>query len=51
MVTTQLKTKAQRVLLLIGSAHIGSLRSIFRDDNEYNLVELNKYIPEVKVSR
>lgn len=51
MVTTQLKTKARRVLLLIGSAHIGSLRSIFRDDNEYNLVELNKYIPEVKVSR
>lgn len=51
IVTNQLKTKAKRVLLIIGTAHIGSLRSIFRDDDEYNLVETNKYIPAIQRSR
>lgn len=44
IVTTQLKTKAKRVLLIIGAAHLGSLKSIFRDDSEYNLVDTNKYL-------
>lgn len=44
LVTTQLKTKAKRALLLIGAAHLGSLRSILRDDAEYNLVDPMGYL-------
>lgn len=44
IVTTQLKTKGKRVLLVIGAAHIGSLKSIFRDDEEYNLVDTTKFL-------
>lgn len=44
IVTTQLKTKAKRALLLIGAAHIGSLQSIFRDDSDYTLVDSNTYL-------
>ncbi|QJW89868.1 hypothetical protein HNV11_11015 [Spirosoma taeanense] len=44
IVTTQMKTRAKRVLLIIGAAHIGSLKSIFRDDDEYNLVDTNKFL-------
>ena len=43
IVTTQLKTKARRALLIIGAAHIGSLKSIFRDDEDYNLVDPNSF--------
>lgn len=38
MVTAQRATKAKRALLIIGVAHIGSLKSIFRDDDEFNLI-------------
>jgi hypothetical protein len=44
IVTTQMKTKSKRALLIIGAAHIGSLRSIFRDDTDYNLVETQKFL-------
>ncbi len=44
LVTTQLKTKAKRALLLIGAAHLGSLRSILRDDTDYNLVDPMNYL-------
>jgi hypothetical protein len=44
IVTNQLKTKAKRMLLIIGAAHLGSLKSIFRDDDEYSLVDTNKYL-------
>ena len=44
IVTTQMKTKAKRVLLIIGAAHIGSLKSIFRDDYEYKLIDTNKFL-------
>lgn len=44
IVTTQLKTQAKRALLLIGVAHIGSLRSIFRDDAAYHLVDPTTYV-------
>lgn len=44
LVTTQLKTKAKRAMLLIGAAHLGSLRSILRDDTEYNLVDPMHYL-------
>ena len=44
IVTTQMKTKSKRALLIIGAAHIGSLRSIFRDDTDYNLVDTEKFL-------
>ncbi len=44
LVTAQLKTKAKRALLLIGAAHLGSLRSILRDDTDYNLVDPMNYL-------
>jgi hypothetical protein len=44
IVTTQMASKSKRILLLIGVAHIGSLKSIFRDDKEYNIVDARKYI-------
>lgn len=44
LVTTQLKTKAKRALLLIGAAHLGSLRSILRDDTDYSLVDPMNYL-------
>ncbi len=48
IVNAQMKTNAKKLLLIIGVAHIGSLRSIFRDDSEYNILETSKYLPEVK---
>lgn len=44
IVTTQLAQSSQRVLVIIGVAHIGSLRSIFRDDPAYQVVEANRYL-------
>ena len=44
IVTSQMKTKAKRTLLIIGAAHIGSLKSIFRDDDEYNLVDTKTFL-------
>ncbi len=44
IVTTQLKTKSKRIVLIYGAAHIGSFISIFRDDQEYNLVSTKKYL-------
>ena len=41
IVITQLKEKPKRMLLIIGVGHVGSLKSIFRDDPEYNLIEAN----------
>jgi hypothetical protein len=45
IVTTQMKTGAKRALLIIGAAHLGSLKSIFRDDEEYNLIDTQKFLP------
>lgn len=44
IVTTQLAERSKRILLIIGVAHIGSLKSIFRDDPEYDIVDANKYL-------
>ncbi|MEE1899991.1 DUF5694 domain-containing protein [Flavobacterium rakeshii] len=44
IVTTQLKEKPKRILLLIGVGHVGSLKSIFRDDPEYNFIEANTFL-------
>lgn len=44
IVTSQMKTKGKKVLLIIGAAHIGSLKSIFRDDSDYNLLDTKKFL-------
>ncbi|HEX2609319.1 MAG TPA: DUF5694 domain-containing protein, partial [Flavisolibacter sp.] len=44
IVTTKMAVQPKRILLIIGVAHIGSLRSIFRDDPEFELVDINKYL-------
>jgi hypothetical protein len=44
IVITQMKTKAKRPLLIIGAAHIGSLKSIFRDDDAYKLVDTENFL-------
>lgn len=46
IVTTQLATRPKRILLIIGVAHVGSLKSIFRDDSEYDIVDVKKYLHE-----
>lgn len=35
VVTRQMETGAKRVLFIIGVAHIGSLKSILRDDDNF----------------
>lgn len=44
IVTAQREKNPKRILLIIGVAHIGSLKSIIRDDEEFNLIDANKYI-------
>jgi hypothetical protein len=34
----------KRMLLIIGAAHVGSLKSIFRDDPAYTVVDAGKYL-------
>ena len=36
IVTTQMKTGSKKILLVIGAAHIGSLKSILQDDEQYH---------------
>jgi hypothetical protein len=44
IVNCQMETQAKRVLLVIGVAHIGSLKSILRDDDAFTLIETKPYI-------
>jgi hypothetical protein len=44
IVNRQLETQAKRILLVIGVAHIGSLKSILRDDDNLTLIETKPYI-------
>ncbi len=44
IVTNQLVKKSNRILIVIGVAHIGSLKNIFRDDPDYEIIEANEYI-------
>ncbi|MDQ8203797.1 DUF5694 domain-containing protein [Pelagicoccus sp. SDUM812003] len=44
IVTRQLETGCQRILLIVGTGHVGSLRSIFRDDPEFELVDALAYL-------
>ena len=44
IVTAQKANNSKKILLIIGVAHIGSLKNIFRDDEEFNLVDPNKFL-------
>jgi hypothetical protein len=44
IINTVNEVKSKRALLIIGAAHIGSLKSILRDDEEYNIVDANLYL-------
>ena len=44
IVTSQMQTKAKRMLLVIGVAHILSLKNILRDDEQFQVVEVKPYL-------
>lgn len=44
IVTARREKNAKKILLIIGVAHIGSLKSIIRDDDEFNIIDANKYL-------
>lgn len=44
IVTSQKSKSAKKILLIIGVAHIGSLKNIIRDDEEFNLIKADKYL-------
>jgi hypothetical protein len=44
LVNAQMTQGAKRMLLIIGVAHIGSLKSIFRDDPAYTVVDADQYL-------
>ncbi|MCC9168994.1 DUF5694 domain-containing protein [Pontibacter harenae] len=44
IVTNHLRKKPKRILVIIGVGHIGSLKSIFRDDEEFAVVDANKFL-------
>jgi len=44
IVNNQLETKAKKILLIIGVAHVGSLKNIFNEDPYYEVINANKYI-------
>lgn len=49
IVVNQLKEKPERMLLLIGAGHIGSLKNIFEDDPAYRIIDATDYLnPESK---
>ena len=44
ILAAQAKTQSKKILLIIGVAHVGSLKSIFRDDEEYTIIEANNIL-------
>ncbi|MDO1447966.1 DUF5694 domain-containing protein [Rhodocytophaga aerolata] len=44
IVTTQLAHTPARILLIIGVAHIGSLKNIFQDDPDYKVIDAVRYL-------
>lgn len=44
IVTNALEKKPERILLVIGVAHMGSLKNILRDDPEFKLVDATKFL-------
>ena len=50
IVTTQLQQKSKKILLAIGVAHAGSLKSIFKDDTAYKLIDASEFIVKKRPS-
>lgn len=50
ILTTQMREKSKRIVLIIGQTYVGSLQSIFRDGPAYTLVEANSYLKKTNVS-
>jgi hypothetical protein len=44
IVTKQIEAKANRILVIIGVAHIGSLKNIFNEDPDYQVINANEYL-------
>ncbi|UZR96102.1 DUF5694 domain-containing protein [Chondrinema litorale] len=44
IVTNVMEHQSEKVLLIIGVGHVGSLKSIFRDDYEFELVDANTFL-------
>lgn len=44
IVTAQMFHNPKKILLIIGVAHIGSLKNIIRDDEEFNLIDARLYL-------
>ena len=44
IITTQIDNKAKRIMLIIGVAHIGSLKNILRDDDYFNIIDTRSYL-------
>ena len=44
IVINQMRQKPKRILLIIGVAHIGSLKNILIDDPEFAVIDANKYL-------
>lgn len=44
IVTTQLEQAPAKILLIIGVAHIGSLRNIFKDDPAFKVIDASSYL-------
>ncbi|WP_157687355.1 DUF5694 domain-containing protein [Pedobacter psychrophilus] len=44
IVTTVNQQNSKKTLLIIGVAHIGSLKNIIRDDEEFNLIDGHRYL-------
>lgn len=44
IVTNAMEKRPQRILLVIGVAHIGSLKNIFRDDPEFKVIDANQFL-------
>ncbi len=46
IVTNQLREQPEKILLIIGVAHVGSLKNILNDDPAYAVIDANKYLKE-----
>ncbi|WP_029036666.1 DUF5694 domain-containing protein [Salinimicrobium xinjiangense] len=44
IVTNVMEKEPQRIVLVIGVGHIGSLRNILRDDPEFKVIDANQYL-------
>mgnify|MGYP001181296741 CR=1 FL=1 len=44
IVVNQMKKDAKRILIIVGVGHVGSLKSMFGEDYEYEVIDANTYL-------